>query len=500
MIVGTRFRVVAFLIAAAIPAVAQKDQVAVPKIWDDKALEDWATPIAALGVRPGHFTSAEYYAAPGDNLKTYPVYFPDREPPEYWEWLQKQKPQPLIDVSKLHTREDWVRAGENVFRILDKPDGRTSDPAMIQAFRDPGKYERVYMEADGTLLSARWVVTNVGVQLSTAACMPCHARLIANENSQLGEPLSGIPGDRAGAPVPVRRLPGALHLAQGDPIPLGLWRQFTTPWALDERIENLRSQTEDGAMRAVFLNAGPTAPRTHGSPFYATKTPDLHPLHYNRYLDATGTHRLRGPEDVARYAAFVSGSDPMEFGRYKILEPEQRRVFFRYADEVLYAIGMYLMALESPRNPDTAPADLVARGREIFVRETGVNCHVPPNYTSGKLTLAAGFTPPENHPNKADIVNISVDTERGLATKTRKGTGFYKILPLRGVWSRPALLHDGSAASLEEMFDPDRLKPNHVPGGWKGPALTNRGIPGHRYGLGLDAQDKKALLAFLRSL
>jgi hypothetical protein len=54
--------------------------------------------------------------------------------------------------------------------------------------------------------------------------------------------------------------------------------------------------------------------------------------------------------------------------------------------------------------------------------------------------------------------------------KTRKGTGLYKIRPLRGVWNRPALLHDGSAASLEEMFDPDRLKPDHVPGGWKGPA------------------------------
>jgi hypothetical protein len=27
-------------------------QTNVPKIWDEKALEDWATPIAALGVRP----------------------------------------------------------------------------------------------------------------------------------------------------------------------------------------------------------------------------------------------------------------------------------------------------------------------------------------------------------------------------------------------------------------------------------------------------------------
>jgi hypothetical protein len=64
-----------------------------PKIWDGKALEDWATPIAAPGVRPGHFTSAEYYGAPVENLVTYPVYSPERDPSEDPEWPQKQKPQ-----------------------------------------------------------------------------------------------------------------------------------------------------------------------------------------------------------------------------------------------------------------------------------------------------------------------------------------------------------------------------------------------------------------------
>jgi hypothetical protein len=61
-------------------------------------------------------------------------------------------------------------------------------------------------------------------------------------------------------------------------------------------------------------------------------------------------------------------------------------------------------------------------------------------------------------------------------------------------------LHDGSVASLEEMFDPDRLKPDHVPGGWKGRGVTKRAIPGHPFGLTLNADDKAALLAFLRNL
>jgi hypothetical protein len=65
---------------------------------------------------------------------------------------------------------------------------------------------------------------------------------------------------------------------------------------------------------------------------------------------------------------------------------------------------------------------------------------------------------------------------------------------------RNILLLAGIVASLEEMFDRDRLNPDHVPGGWKGPSVTNRAIPGHPFGLGLNAEDKEALLEFLRSL
>jgi hypothetical protein len=190
----------------------------------------------------------------------------------------------------------------------------------------------------------------------------------------------------------------------------------------------------------------------------------------------------------------------MDFGDYHLLEPQQRRVPMRYADEILYAIGVYLLSLEPPKNPLPAPANLVERGRRIFVSETCVGCHVPPNFTSGKLTLAQGFTPPPDHLNRADFLNVSVGTDPGLALHTRKGTGFYKVPSLRGLWYRSMLLHDGSVGNLEEMFDPDRLKPEHVPGGWAGPGVTKRAIPGHPFGLGLNADDKAALLAFLRSL
>src|SRR3954462_14178898 len=91
----------------------------VPRTWDEAALKDWATPIAALGVRPGHFSAAEYYGSPVDNYRTYPVYAAGREPAGYWERLRNAKPEPLIEAAALKTRADWVAAGRRVFGESD---------------------------------------------------------------------------------------------------------------------------------------------------------------------------------------------------------------------------------------------------------------------------------------------------------------------------------------------------------------------------------------------
>jgi hypothetical protein len=479
-----------------------QSQTRVPRIWDDDALKDWATPVATLNVRPSHVTSSEYYSVPADNLRTYPVYHPDSEPAGYWEDLQKKKPEPLVDISKIRTNQDWIAAGERAFREMDSFWSRTTDPADIALARDPRSFEGRLKLPDGSVFGPRWVVTPTGVTLSWVACSNCHRQDHPDGSITAGGPRGprspgvppinpAVPGAQ-GSPVVLQRF------FAGDSLSMIRWRMFSVPWAPDERIENAR----DSDVQPGSLNPGDPSifNRPHGSPFYATKILDLQNLRYSRYLDATGTHRLRGPEDVARYAAFISGADPMDFGPHRLLTDEQRRVRFRYADEVLYAIGMHLMSLEPPKNPNVAPRAVLDRGEQIFRREGCVNCHVPPDYTSGKLTLAEGFELPSNHPNRNDVVQISVGTDPGLALKTRKGTGFYKVPSLRGVWYRPRLVHDGSVASLEEMFDPARLSPDHVPGGWKGPGIERRALPGHRFGLALNPDEKDALLAFLRSL
>src|SRR5690349_6712227 len=108
--------------------------IVVPKIWDEKAFAGWATPVAGLGERPGHFSEAEYYAAPIDNLRTYPVYHPKFEPPGYRAWMLDQGPQPLIEPRKLETEADWIEAGRRVFEQLDTAVTRSDDPIVLDYF------------------------------------------------------------------------------------------------------------------------------------------------------------------------------------------------------------------------------------------------------------------------------------------------------------------------------------------------------------------------------
>ena len=480
------------------------------RIWDDAALADWATPVAGLNVRPAHYSSAEYYAAPVDNFKTYPFYPPDREPAGYWDWLQQQKPQPLVDATALRTRADWIAAGDRAFHEMDAVLLRTNDPELIARARDPSSLKDVPTLVDGSFNPLRWVVTPQGVMLSAPACAACHANLRGRPVAATGSTAANAArrgrGGRqtlTGPGATGRRL---LQFYSGDSLPVALWKEFTVPWAPDARVERLRTmgipEIEGLSGPENFgrsFSSGMFA-RANGSPYYATKIPDLQNLRYTSYADATATHQLRGPEDIARYAALVTGADRMDFGNHRILSDAQRRVRFRYADESLYAIGVYLMSLEPPKNPNPAPLDVLERGQRIFRRERCVSCHPPPAYTNGKLVAAPGFDPPADHPNQSDIMDRSVGTDPGAALMTRKGTGLYKVPSLRGVWYRRLLLHDGSLTALEELFDPARLDPTYQPKGWNPPGVQHRAVPGHRFGTSLELAEKAALIAFLRSL
>ena len=88
----------------------------------------------------------------------------------------------------------------------------------------------------------------------------------------------------------------------------------------------------------------------------------------------------------------------------------------------------------------------------------------------------------------------------GLTLKTRRGTGYYKVPSLKGVWYRSMFGHSGWCATLEDWFDPQRVKQDYVPTGFKPYGAKTYAVEGHPFGLDLSGEDRKALIAFLKTL
>ena len=109
-------------------------QPSVPRAWDDRDIAGYRLPLAGLGRPPALLTEREYYALPEVNLKTYPVYTPDKEPAGYLDWLKQQEPQPLIDVASLKSEVDWIAAGREIFYGRELP-RFTGSVAMVRGVR-----------------------------------------------------------------------------------------------------------------------------------------------------------------------------------------------------------------------------------------------------------------------------------------------------------------------------------------------------------------------------
>jgi hypothetical protein len=475
----------------------------VPRAWDSQALKDWATPLAAARTSPHYFSEEEYYRAPVDNYRTYPVYDPDHEPPGYWEELKRKKPEPLISLGSIRPTFDWVAAGKRVWDEIDVPFFRLYDAESISMARS-AKYireniHRLVPRPDGTLALYRWVVTPKGVALSITACSSCHTRFL-DDQKQTAIAGAGFFGKRVNDALLDRMGDELLRQSYtGDKLPMALYRQFGVPWITNDIHAKLKKMPEEEIAGMFAAQIAGVVDRPNGSPFYITKVPDLIGFRDRKYIDHTATHRHRGPGDLMRYAALVEYSDTMEFGAHKMLSAAQRKMRTRWPDEVLYALSQYIYSLQPPANPN--PRDeLSEAGARVFEKVGCSGCHARPLYTNNKVTLAVGFKPASDHPLTNDILPVSVGTDPSVALKTRKGTGFYKIPSLQGVWYRGLLSHDGSVSTLEDWFDPARLRKDYRPTGFAGVGISSRAVPGHEFGLMLSVQDKKALIAFLRTL
>jgi len=480
---------------------AQSSQESVPpRTWDSRALSDWATSLASSDIRPGHFSEDEYYRAPTDNYRTYPVYHPDREPAGYWEALKKRKPEPLVDLGSAGPTFNWIAAGKRVWDEIDVPFFRLYDAESISMARS-AEYmrknrDRIVILADGTSAIYRWVVTQRGIALGVTACSSCHTRVLDDGTTLAGPGLARLTSD----PLLDRMLNRLLRTSYaGDSPQLAAYRQFGVPWLPDDIHLKLKTLSDDGMARLFAAQVPGVTDRPNGSPYYITKIPDLIGIRDRKYIDHTATHQHRGPGDLMRYAALVEYSDSMDFGSHRMLSDAQRTIHVRWPDEVLFALAQYIYALQPPPNPNRRD-ERAAEGEKVFLRVGCAGCHTQPLYTNNKLTVAQGFKPPDNHPLRADIIPVSVGTDPSLALRTRKGTGLYKVPSLKGVWYRGLYGHDGSVASLEDWLDSARLREDYVPAGFKGVGVNARSVPGHEFGLKLSPVDKRAIIAFLKTL
>jgi hypothetical protein len=528
-----RNRSIDFLIgalAALTPSTAGQDpknifHPTIPKTWDDAAMATLEVPLANPIGSPKHVSADYYYKIPVRPIyKSYPVYAPGREPAGYMERLKQQEPVILWDDAghkpPLETEDDWIKAGERVFdsaRFYERI-------ANVSDVRDAGWYEKTGtpVAKDGTVPFARYVIRTKGViNLGTIGCAFCHTRVMP-DGSVIQGAQGNFPFGKANA---YRVRTGAAHSANAAQF-LSATRSnfralFGTPWITPDPLAHIDSMsTEELAVAFEGIPASVVA-RHRTSVFYPAQVPDLIGVKDRRYFDRTGLQQHRSPVDLMRYSALNQGGDDLANfnglvpagGRGPLDRPtgykaasdqlpdpaDPEKLGGRYSDEQLYALALYVYSLQPPLNPNSLDA-LAARGQRIFEREGCAGCHTPPLYTNNKLTLATGFTAPPGASSKYDILPVSVGTDPNLALKTRRGTGYYKIPSLKGLWYRSMFPHDGSCATLEDWFNPRRLKDGYVPTGFIGYGVQARAVPGHRFGLDLSPDDKKALLAFLRTL
>src|SRR5260370_584280 len=251
----------------------------IPRTWDDTALADWATPVAGLNVRPAHISAKEYYSFTVENLRTYPVYFPGREPEGYWEMLQHVGPKPLIEPEKLKTEAAWIEAGRKVFDEADHLHLRTLDAKFIDAARSLGTFEQARVEPlpDGTVFGSRWVPMKQGVALSFGNCNNCHLAYLSDGTRVPGAP-SFAEVSRTRDPKYLNPLINPVQFANrmitgGTPFrmgrePLGMWlyRAYGVPWRkndVNERVKTI-TKAEYDALRGTIVRGG-GVPRWNGS-------------------------------------------------------------------------------------------------------------------------------------------------------------------------------------------------------------------------------------------
>jgi hypothetical protein len=489
---------------AALEAAAQTDaprhlyDPVIPKVWDDEAIAGLELP-RAHPVTVKHLPSEFYYAIPERTIwKTYPVYAPGKEPKGYWEWLQQQEPQEAIRWDKLKTEADWIHAGSLVFESAN--DYSDPDKGFVPV-RDPDWFKALNVKTttDGVMPYYRYVVRKKGtVEVTQDSWASCHSRVMPDGTVVVGAQRN-LPFSKVFA-YAIRNVPPERPSRFFSDL------FYSAPWIKPDPALPLSEKTFAELHTQLLSIPEGASPRQGTSAMYPIRIPDLIGVKDRMYLDRTGMQQHRGIVDMMRYDAlnnfinevtsydgFIPANDP---GDTRLPDA---KTLSRDSDRALYALALYVYSLKPPPNPNKF-GPLAAKGQKIFVREGCPKCHTPPLYMNNMLTPAEGFKVPQDASKTYRILPVVVGTDPFNAMNTRRGTGYYKVPSLKGVRYRGPFEHNGSVATLEDWFGARRLNDDYMPTGYRGYKAQTRAVSGHEYGLDLSAADKKALIAFLKTL
>jgi hypothetical protein len=475
----------------------------VPKAWDVEALRSQEVPLTRPEYSARYFVDGDfYYRIPVRPIwKSYPVYLPGKEPAGYLDWLKQQEPEVAFDPAKLRTQEDWVRAGELVFDAPIFYRGQDE----IDRLHDPRRYAAagVPVAKGGTVPFNRYFVKEKGkVLVGQFSCSMCHTRVMPD-----GSVVKGAQGN-----FPIDRLEAYDRQAEAakqpdarkflDDLHESARNGFGAPWLAQDPYARYAKLSFDEILALWRAIPPGVQARFATSVWNPVQVPDLIGVKDRKYLDHTGLTRQRSIGDLMRYAAINQGGFLFavhgDFKFNESLPPPEKMA--RYSDEQLYALALYLYALQPPANPHRLDAQ-AERGKVLFRSLGCERCHTPPLYTNNKLTPVDGFTVPPNHPDRENAIEMSLGTDPGLALATRRGTGFYKVPSLKGLWYRGPLQHSGELATLEEFFDPRRLGDDFVSqGGFRLPGSASGAVRGHAIGLRISPEERRDLIAFLKTL
>ena len=127
--------------------------------------------------------------------------------------------------------------------------------------------------------------------------------------------------------------------------------------------------------------------------------------------------------------------------------------FERYSDEQLYALRALSVLPPAAAQSQSIRRGGTARTAGLRARRLRALPHAAALYQqhahAGRGFQRSGRAPAQTY----DILPESRRHRSRARMNTRRGTGYYKVPSLKGVWYRGPFEHMGSVATLEDWFD-----------------------------------------------